>query len=409
MKNKYLTLLAASSFAFFMQACDHNSIAAGEPAFDKDDSSSSVKEDKSSSSSAKEDEKSSSSSAEVVSGSVFVIGSDYKTGEIRWVENDSLSKKSLDIYQDTKLVTIDGKLYALERSGSDNVALIDTKSKKVSWEASLDDYSNPTDIVAAGKDEAWVALEGTDSFVKISLKDGKVVKTVKTTDFISKGGYSPNLADFEVSGDTLFAVFQRYISEYDSAGNWTGTSYPKGLLAMYKLNDGALLDTIQLATSNPSAVKVVKGNVYVATMGAYNASYGTDADDERGVEKVDLSKKSSELYVSGKKIGAGVYNFVADYEAGVAYAVAYKGMDMTTYATEAPVVKVDLASGSVETIKGIDDAEGGLAIDAATGILYVGDRTYGAEAIYAYNGKEVTKVPSAAEKALAPYSIAIVE
>ncbi|PWJ68153.1 MULTISPECIES: YncE family protein [unclassified Fibrobacter] len=404
MKNKYLALLAASSFAFFMQACDHNSIAAGEPGFDKDDdkSSSSVKgDDKSSSSSASEESES--------LASLYVVGSDYKTGEIRWVENDSISAKSLEIYQDTKLVTVGDKLFALERSGSDNVALINTADHKVVWETALSDYSNPTDIVAAGKNEAWVALEGTDSFVKISMENGKVLKTVKTTDFVSEGGYSPNLVDFEVSGDTLFAVFQRYVSNFDADGNWTGTSYPKGLLALYGLKDGELLDTIQLAKKNPSAVAVVKGEVYVASMGEYNASYGTDADDERGIEKVNLSKKSSELYVSGKKIGAGVYNFAVDYKAGVAYAVAYKGMDMTTYATEAPVMKIDLAAGSAEAIKGIADAEGGLVVDAATGVLYVGDRTYGEEAVYSYDGKKVAKVASAAEKALAPYSLAVVK
>lgn len=384
MNNKYLTLLAASSFAFFMQACG-------------DDSSSSASLDDS-----KEE---TSSSEETGEASLYVVGSDYKTGEIRWSVDGKIVDKSIEIHQDTKLVTVGSKLFALERYGSDNLALIDTKDNKVAWEKALEKGANPSDIVAINDEEAWVAQEGVASFVKVSLKDGSVLKTVKTEDFVSEGGFSSNLVDLEVSGDTLFAIFQRYVSDPETYA----TTYPKGLLALYNLKSGDLLDTIQLAKKNPSAVKVVKGDVYVASMGEYNASYGTDADEERGIEKVDLSKKSSELYVSGKKIGAGVYNFAVDYKAGVAYAVAYKGMDMTTYATEAPVVKINLEDGSVETIKGIADAEGGLAIDAATGVLYVGDRTYDEEAIYAYDGEEVTKVPSAAEKALAPYSIAIVK
>ena len=357
--------------------------------------------DSSSSSSDDEEEK--------TPGSLYMVGSDYKTGEIRWMENDTVSEKSLEIYQDTKLVTVGSRLFALERSGSDNIALIDTRENKVSWEIALDDYSNPTDIVAASDNEAWVALEGADSLVKVSLADGKIVKSVKTTSFISEGGYSPNLVDLEVSGDTLYAICQRYISNYDEDGNWAGTTYPKGLLVLFSLKDGELLDTIQLAMKNPSAVAVVNGEVFVASMGEYNASYGTDADDERGIEKVDIAEKTSKLYVSGEKIGAGVYNLAVDYKAGIVYAVAYKGMDMTTYATSAPVVKIDLADGSVEEIKGIDDAEGGMAIDAATGMLYVGDRTYGASAVYTYDGETVNKVPSADEKALAPYSLAIVK
>lgn len=375
MKNKYLTLLAASSFAFFMQACGNDSSSASSDSDDEDDSVSTL----------------------------FVMGSDYKTGEIRWIENDTLSEESIEIYQDTKLFAIGSQLFALERSGSDNIALIDTKEKKVSWEVALDDYSNPTDIVAASETEAWVALEGTDSFVKVSLKDGKIVKTVKTTDFMAEGGYSPNLADFEVSGDTLFAVFQRYVSNYDDDGNWAGTTYPNGLLAMYDLKDGELLDTIQLEGKNPMAVKAVKGNLYVASMGDYMST------DDCGIEKVNVSKKSSSMKIPAKDLGGGVAQMDVNYKTGEAFAVVYKGMDYETYASDAPAVVIDLAEGSAKEIKGIVDAQGGVLVDQASGLVYIGERTYGETAVFVYDGDKASKVESASDKALAPYNFAIVK
>jgi len=367
MMKKYLTLLAASSFAFFMQACG----------------------DDSSSASADPDE------PQVGAGTLYFIGSDYKTGEIRWVANDTLSKSSLSINQDSKLVSVNSKLFALERYGSDNLALVDTDKKSVAWEVALESGANPSDLVAINEDEGWLAYEGIPSFAKISLKDGKVLKTVETSAFATKGATSPNLVDFEVKGDTLLAIFQRYV--YDAA-TWT-TTYPNGLLAMYKLSDGSLLDTVQLAGKNPNAVAYVDGAVYVSSMGDYSST------DDCGIEKVDLSKKTSAMVIKAEKLGTGVYNFAVDYRNAVAYAVTYK-MD-ANYAVTSSVAKVNLAKETFEKIDGIKDAQGGVVVDPATTILYVGSRADGSETIYAYDG-EVSEVKFADEKTLAPYGLAIV-
>jgi hypothetical protein len=114
-------------------------------------------------------------------------------------------------------------------------------------------------------------LEGAAKFLKVSVKDGEVVKTVKSDGFNQGKASTPNLVDFEVSGDTLFALFQR-------SENYT---YPApGLLALYKLKDGTLLDTIKLAKKNPMAMGFASGKLYVASQGEYNEAYGTDADDK---------------------------------------------------------------------------------------------------------------------------------
>ena len=355
---KFLTLTAASALALYMTACSDNSTSADDDPLKP--------------------------------GSVYVFGSDYKTGELRWVSEDGVSEDSKEFNQDSKIVGIDGNLFVLERYGADNLALVDVSDNKVKWQKDLGDGANPSDVVKANKDEVWVALEGAAKFVKVAVKDGKITKTVETKKFNQGKASTPNLVDFEVSGDTLFALFQR-------SENY---AYPApGLLALYKLSNGDLLDTIKLAKKNPMAMGFANGKLYVASQGEYNEAYGTDADDKRGIEVVDFGKKKTSMVVDGKKLGGGVYAFAVDPE-GVAFAAIYKGFG------DVPLAKVDLSEKSVKTVSEVSDVEGSLVFDDVDGVLYVGDR--GSKGgLYSYDGKKVTKI-DAPKDMLPVYNIAIV-
>lgn len=214
---------------------------------------------------------------------------------------------------------------------------------------------------------------------------------------------TPNIADLEVSGDTLYAIFQRYV--YD-AETWSTTFADNGLLALYKVSDGTLLDTIQLATKNPMAVKVVKGNVYVASHGEYNAAYGTDADENRGIERVDLKNKTSKLYVAGTKLGGGISDFAVNTKTNKAYAA------INLFYGSVPVVEVDLATGSVKAIDGIKDGSGSIAVDEAKNLVYIGDRfmdftTFEMQInVMVYDGSKLTMLSDAEEDEFRqPYSV----
>lgn len=355
---KFLTLTAASALALYMTACSDNSTSADDDPLKP--------------------------------GSVYVFGSDYTTGELRWVSEDGVSEDSKEFNQDSKIVGVDGNLFVLERYGADNLALVDVSDNKVKWQKDLGDGANPSDVVKANKDEVWVALEGAAKFVKVAVKDGKITKTVETKKFNQGKASTPNLVDFEVSGDTLFALFQR-------SENY---AYPvPGLLAMYKLSNGELLDTIKLAKKNPMAMGFANGKLYIASQGEYNEFGATDADDARGIEVVDFAKKSSSLVVDGKKLGGGVYAFAVDPE-GVAFAAIYKGFG------DVPLAKVDLSEKSVKTVSDIADAEGSLYFDDVDGVLYIGDR--GAKGgLFKYDEGKVTKI-EAPKDMLPVYGIALV-
>lgn len=348
------------------------------------------------------DDSSSSSAPEEVEVSVagVVFGSDYKTGELRWIDKDGeISKKSLSFHQDSKVVTNGADLYVLERKGADNITKIDPDKlesegkKAVVWQVSLDDDANPTDMAFDG-DQAWVALQNADSLVKISTKDGKVKKSIKTGKFAYEGETSPYVADIELDDGSLYVLFQRYTMDE----NWV-TTYPKGLLAIYDASSGDLKDTIQLKTKNPSTIAIVDGEVYVATHGEYNAASGTDADSKRGIEKVNVSKKKSEVMISGEKLGGGVASMVVEDE--IAYVAINLGYD-ENYAAVQSLKKVNLSSKKVEDIDGFTDMSGSMAID--DGLLYVGDR--GASAVVTWNGKKKNTIKQP-KGALPPYNIAL--
>ena len=428
MKNKLIAGAALASLAFGLVACGDDSsssaLAAGDDtelssssnddassssvkaesssSVAKDECSSSVAKDESSSSVAKEE---SSSSAEEVSSSsaedvvtAVVFGSDYKTGELRWVINGKkLSEKSIAFIQDSKVIANGSDLYVLERMGADNITKLNPKEleekveKAVVWQIPLDDGANPTDIAFSGEN-AWIALQNADSLVRISTKDGKISKSIKTTDFAYEGETSPYVADIELNDGKLYVLMQRYMLD---PATWA-TTYPKGLLAIYDASTGDLKDTVQLLKKNPTAMTFFDGSLYVASQGEYNAAYGTDADEERGIEKVNLAEKKSELIVSGKTLGGGIYAFAAEH--GIAYAAIYKSYG------DVPLAKIDLAAKTASTVEGIADAEGSLAVKG--GVVYVGDRSSGAEKVFVVKDGKASAVETV-EGALAPYSITL--
>ena len=194
MNKKLLSLLASVSFALFMSACGDDSSSSAsiecldnENCLDEDLSSSS--EDDGSSSSAKSSKDKSSSS-----------------------------------------VKKDGKSSSSEKATSSSSAKKDEKSSS----SAKDEKSSSSEKVESSSSEAPVSSSSAEPESSSSVE-------LKVT-YLSE---TPNAADLEVSGDTLFAVFQRYVPVVGGAD-----FKEPSLLALYKLSDGTLLDTITLAMKN---------------------------------------------------------------------------------------------------------------------------------------------------------------
>lgn len=365
MNKKILTLLTAVSFAFFVSACgDDNSSGASVDCLDNeeclddeidssdsDDAKSSSSEKAKSSSSQKDKSSSSEKAASSSSTKDDESSSSVKDGSSSSEKKDSSSSAN---------------------SSSSEKANSSSSAKSSSSEAK----SSSSEAKSSSSEAVSSSSEEPESSSSVELK----------VTFLSE---TPNAADLEVSGDTLFAVFQRYEVADDG---YSAIFNDPGLLAIYKLSDGTLLDTIPLLTKNPQAVKVVKGNVYVGTQGEYNASWGIDADENRGIEKVDLKNKKSELWVSGTLLGGGVYMMDVDPISGKAVVAVYKAYQ------NVPAVEVDLTDKSVRRIDGVVDASGGIYFDRKGELFYIGDRgsidfdTYEMTPMvaYSYNGLKLS-------------------
>jgi hypothetical protein len=271
----------------------------------------------------------------------------------------------------------DGSSSSEKKDSSSSANLSSSAKEDNSSSSTKDDKSSSSETPASSSSEVVSSSsEEPESSSSVELKVTYLAET-------------PYAADLEVSGDTLFAVFQRYEVADDG---YSAIFNDPGLLAIYKLSDGTLLDTIPLLTKNPQAVKVVKGNVYVGTQGEYNAAWGIDADENRGIEKIDLKKKTSELWVSGTLLGGGVYMMDVDPVSGKAVVAVYKAYQ------NVPAAEVDLNDKSVRRIDGVIDASGGVYYDRKGELFYIGDRgsinwdTYEMTPMvaYSYNGLKLT-------------------
>ncbi len=358
MNRKLLSLLTVASFALFMSACggDDKKNSVGPDITCEDTEDCLEDEDESSSSIAKS---SSSKKTDAKSSSSVKEGKDED-------KSSSSAKEDKD-----------------EDKSSSSEAKDDSSS---SAEETADSSSSSEEVV----DSSSSSEEAAESS---SSEEVKPIEYASTT---------PNLADLEVSGDTLFAVFQRADESYNFIHN--------GLLALYKLSDGTLLDTIQLTTKNPSTVKVANGNVYVGTQGEYDALWNMPADDTRGLEKIDLENKKSSMFVGGSKLGGAVYEFIVNKADNIAYASI-----LNVYGSSA-LVEINLSTGSVKKITGISDASGSLEFDEINNILYIGDRdgyNYEAIQVYKYSGSTLTPLSTPDEEEdeyemRQPYSIKVV-
>ena len=343
------------------------------------------------------DSSSSQDEIRATSALALVFGSDYSTGELRWCDPDSstLSEASLSFNQDSKLVANGKYLFVLERLGADNVSLVDLSLlnegvSAVKKQLALSAGANPSDIAVVDESIAWLSQEGNDTLLQINPLTLKIQKSVSLAKYTVKGNISPNLVDLELTGDTLIALLQR-LDQYS----------PKlpGLVVLFNASTGSILDTVSLLTVNPTAMALYKGKLLVTTNGAYNANYGLDADNKRGIEQVDLTKGSSKLLATGKNFGGGLNGLALDTQNGIAYIPVYIAW------SNVPLKAFDLSTQKVTTVAEVSDVEGSVFFDNFSENLFFGERATGNEKTFVYNGSSLKSI--SAENALAPYNITV--
>lgn len=327
---------------------------------------------------------------------IFIFGSDYTTGEL-YINS---TEQTFLFNQDSKVIAAGENVYVLERYGADNVIKLSKEKNaekyEVSWQIALEDASNPSDIVSIDNEKLWLSQEGADNILQLDANTRKILKQINIQKFKDKNGLSAGAVDLEIKNDTLFVLLQRYAFDSEKFS----TYYPNtGLLALYNKNSGEFLDTLSLLSKNPTAMKISNDKLYIASLGPYNDSYGTDADSLRGVEIFDAKNSKTHFIISGKELGGGIYAFATSATEPIAFAAIYKSFG------DAPLMQIDLENSSNKIIEGVEDAEGGLAFDNVSETLYIGDRTYGNEKVYTWQNDSLETLDY--QGTLPPYNMAV--
>lgn len=329
-------------------------------------------------------------------GNLAVFGSDFSSGEL-YINS---TKQTFLFNQDSKVIAAGENVYVLERYGADNVIKLSKEKNaekyEVSWQIALEDASNPSDIISIDKEKLWLSQEGADKILQLDANTGKVLEQINIQKFKDKNGLSAGAIDLEIKNDTLFVLLQRYA--FDS--EMFSTYYPNtGLLALYDKNSGEFLDTLSLLSKNPTAMKISNDKLYIASLGPYNDSYGTDADSLRGIEIFDAKNSKSHFIISGKELGGGIYAFATSETEPIAFASIYHSFG------DVPLMQINLKEKTAQEIEGVQDAEGGLAFDNVSETLYIGDRTYGNEKVYTWQNDSLETFDY--QGTLPPYNMAV--
>lgn len=331
----------------------------------------------------------------------LVFTSDYVNGELRWfdIEADSLSPNKITLAQDSRVIVQGSQVFVLERFGADNLvrldpSKLDQEDASVLYQTSLEDGSNPSDLIALDSQTAWLGLEGSAHLLKINTAvsaKGKTLKTVDLSKYTVSGNISPNLIKLSLKGDTLLALLQR-LDMYQA-------KLP-GLIVLLDANEGTILDTIPLKTNNPTSFAWIENVLWVSTQGVYNDVYGCNSDSLRGIESIDFEKKKSTVKFFGKNLGGGVSSFTVDQKNKKIYA-SVLGVD-GGYS----LAKVDIEKNKISLLDEIEDTSGSLYWDANSDLLFVGDRSFENAKLWGYDGSSFFEIKG--KDVLPPYNMAVI-
>ena len=242
MNKKILPFLVSLSLALFLSACGDDSSSSSGLGIECLDNEDCLDEESSSS------EEESSSSVKIKSSSSSVKG---KSSASKDKSSSSVDEDESSSSKDKSSASKDKSSSSAKKDESSSSANKDksSSSAKKDDSSSSKDKSSSSVVSSSSKGKSSSSVASSSSKPKSSSSESSSSSEPESSSSVQmKITYlanTPFAADLEVSGDTLFAVFQRYEV---GADGYSAIFNDPGLLAMYKLSDGTLLDTIPLLT-----------------------------------------------------------------------------------------------------------------------------------------------------------------
>lgn len=296
---------------------------------------------------------------------VFAVTSDYKTGNYSLFGLDSsFTRTNVDAIHSDATVRWRGgdDIIIINRLKRDNLQIVDKHNLKTVLPIPLPALSNPYDVeVLDGK--LYVAMLAYDSILVFSQKDGSRAGAISVHDFADADGFAEATALKFVDG-ALYAI----LANLDTK---TFTPLPKPKLVKIDVKTLKVAKSLELPFANPLGIAYdsAGGKLYIPCVGEYTESDFTTPKLDGGIAAIDLAAFTASTLVEEKDLGGNVGS--ASFHAGrLIFGLGVKDAERITSLTVTTKAATTIAS--LDAYMG-----GGLAVDAQTNTLCVGDRGKG--------------------------------
>jgi DNA-binding beta-propeller fold protein YncE len=296
---------------------------------------------------------------------VIATTSDYKTGNYSLFGLDSaFTRTNVDPIHSDATVRYHGgdDIIIINRLKRDNLQIVDKHNLKTVLPITLPALSNPYDAeVRDGK--IYVAMIAYDSILVFNQKDGSRFGAISVHAYADADGFAEATA-LKFVGGALYAI----LGNLDTK---TYTPLPRPKLLKIDVKALKVEKALDLPFSNPAGITWDKdgGKLYIPCVGEYTESDFFTPKLDGGIAVIDLAAFTASELIGEKDLGGNVGS--ALFHSGkLIFTLGVAGADKVTALT--------VAAKAVTTIATLGAfAGGGLALDAQTNTLCVGDRGKG--------------------------------
>lgn len=314
---------------------------------------------------------------------VFAVTSDYATGSYAAYGLGSGTRlPNIEANESDAAVRFRGgsDIFVLNRLGRDNLKVLDRKSLKVVMGVKFPALSNPYDVEA--KDGLlYVCFLAYDSILVYDQATGDQVGGIDIHAYADSDGHA-EAAALAFAGDDLYAIVQNLdIRDF----RYAPLADPK--LLKIDVKKRAVAKAIALPLTNPLGLTydTAAKKLYVPCMGEYTDETKLPKLDG-GIVVADPATDSADVFITEETLGGNVGK-LAVLDGKLFFDVGMAKADR--------VVALSLADKSVSPIVDLDPfTVGGIAPDAGTNTLCVGDREKGLRLfrLDTYQEKDTSKI-----------------
>lgn len=332
---------------------------------------------------------------EPVNSGVYILQSDYTTGLLEWMSEDSnqISSANLVVNQDAAIKSYGKYIYILEKYGVDNVLKFDpskTGMSAVLYQTKLGTNWNPVDMEFVSEKKAYIANQNEAKITVFDPTDNKVLTQIDISKytFNPDSNKSPYASALQLVGSDLYVLLQR------RDGYVPGIS---SLLLRISTTTHEVIDTISLQFKNGYDMAYANGSLIISNPG------DPFSVDRGGIEKVDLATKEVTTILEESTLG-GSPNEIIHKEGSRFYITNYIGWK------NVQVLEIDISTKSIiAKLPSITDAFGGIYFDHDLKALYVGERDSIELGVKIFKDNVKTAGPIKSNKSLPPVGIVVIK